>query len=82
MIHPADELALLRIDIDRLKQREAFLRKGFLGQSLSCHGANATVEITSFRQRRFRHDLLPSLIRDDSFYWQEDQIKQVTVRPR
>ena len=33
-IHPAYELAMVRADIDRLRQREAFLRRGFLGDTL------------------------------------------------
>jgi hypothetical protein len=33
-IHPADELSMIREDIRRLKDREAFLRRGFLGETL------------------------------------------------
>ena len=50
-MHPADELAMVRADIDRLKSREAFLRRGFLDDTLPRRGDEAVVEIAVFRSR-------------------------------
>lgn len=81
-MHPADELAMVRSDIERLKSREAFLRRGFLGDTLSRTGDEAVVEVTVFRSRRFLREKLPAGILEDETYWGTQRVEQVRVRPR
>jgi len=81
-LHPADELAMIRADIDRLKQREAFLRRGFIGDTLSRHGDDAVVEVAVFRSRRFLRDKLPAGILENEAYWDTQRTEHVSVRPR
>ncbi len=81
-IHPADELALVRSDIRRLKEREEFLRRGFLGDKLPRHGAEAVVEVNTLRNKRFLRDRLPPSILEDPSYWTDARVQHVCVRPR
>tara|TARA_R110002051_G_scaffold20631_5_gene56003 strand:- start:1789 stop:2046 length:258 start_codon:yes stop_codon:yes gene_type:complete len=81
-MHPADELAMVRADIERLKSREAFLRRGFLEDTLPRHGAEAVVEIAVFRSRRFLPDKLPPSVLEDEAYWGNQRTEQVRIRPR
>lgn len=81
-MHPADELAMVRSDIERLKSREAFLRRGFLGETLPRTGDEAVVEVAVFRSRRFLREKLPAGILEDEAYWGTQRVKQVSVRPR
>ncbi len=81
-IHPADELAMVRADIKRLKSREAFLREGFLEDTLPRHGDDAVVEVSVFSSRRFLRDRLPRKILDDEAYWGAVRTKHVSVKPR
>jgi hypothetical protein len=81
-IHPTYELAMVRADIDRLRQREAFLRRGFLGDTLPRHGDEAVVEIAVFRSRRFLRDKLPPGILENEAYWGTQRTEHVKVRPR
>lgn len=81
-IHPADELAMLRADIERLQRREAFLRRGFIGDKFPKHGQDAVVEVAIFKSRRFLREKLPPVILEDEAYWASDRTKQVQVRPR
>jgi len=80
-IHPADELAMLRVDIERLQSREAFLRRGFLGDTLPRHGHDAVVEVAVFRSRRFLREKLPVGILEDETYWGSQRTEHVQVRP-
>lgn len=81
-LHPADELAMVRADIERLKSREAFLRRGFLGDTLPRSGDEAVVEVAVFRSRRFLRDKLPNEILENEAYWINQRIEHVRVRPR
>ncbi|MEL6641971.1 MAG: hypothetical protein AAFP98_11780 [Pseudomonadota bacterium] len=47
-IHPADELAMIRTDMRRLKEREAFLRNGFLAMRLPTRGEETIAPKPSF----------------------------------
>ncbi len=81
-IHPADELALIRDDIRRLKAREAFLQRGFLGDRLPRFGDEMVVEVAVIRNRKFLRDRLPATILNDATYWEDLRSQQVQLRPR
>jgi len=81
-MHPADELAMVRADIDRLKSREAFLRRGFLDDTLPRLGDEAVVEIAVFRSRRFLRDRLPPDVLENEAYWGSQRTEHVHIRPR
>lgn len=78
-IHPADELAMIRADMRRLKEREAFLRKGFLTKRLPTHGDEAVATVKILKQRRFRRDLLPQDVLDNAEYWETQIVRHVHV---
>lgn len=79
-LHPADELALIREDMRRLKARETFLRNGFLRDSLPRRGTDAVVEVKTLRSRVLLRDKLPDTIVDDPQFWEERRLQQVRVR--
>lgn len=81
-IHPADELALIRDDMRKLKAREAFLQRGFLGDRLSRFGDEVVVEVAVIRNRKFLRDRLPKTILNDAAYWEDLRSQHVQVRPR
>lgn len=81
-LHPADELAMVRADIERLKSREAFLRRGFLGDTLPHSGDEAVIEAAVFRSKRFLRDKLPNEILENEAYWVNQRTEHVRVRPR
>ena len=64
-LHSADELSLIREDMRRLKAREAFLRRGFLGDTLSRAGQDTVVEVAIIKVRKFLRDELPTAILQD-----------------
>lgn len=78
-IHPADELAMIRADLRRLKEREAFLRKGFLTLRLPTRGEDAVASVKIVKQRRFRRDLLPKTVLDNADYWETEIVRHVHV---
>lgn len=80
-LHPADELALIREDMRRLKERETFLRNGFLSDSLPRRGAETLVEVKTLKSRVLRRDKLPETIVDDPRFWEERRLQQVHVKP-
>lgn len=79
-LHPADELALIREDMRRLKARETFLRNGFLRDCLPRRGTDAVVEVKTLRSRVLLRDKLPDAIVDDPQFWEERRLQQVRVR--
>jgi len=81
-IHPADELSMIREDIRRLRDREAFLHRGFLGETLPRIGQEAVVEVAIMRNRKFLRDKLPAAILSDTSLWVDQRSKHVRVRPR
>jgi hypothetical protein len=81
-IHPADELSLIHEDLRRLKAREAFLQRGFLGDTLPRVGVAAVVEVDIIKNRKFLHDRLPAAILNDATYWEDRRSKHVRVRLR
>lgn len=78
-IHPADELAMIRADLRRLKEREAFLRKGFLTKKLPMRGDEAVATVKILKQRRFRRDLLPQHVLDNADYWETQVVRHVHI---
>lgn len=81
-MHPADELAMVRADIDRLKSREAFLRRGFLDGTLPRRGDEAVVQIAVFRSRRFLRDRPHQDVLENEAYWGSQRTEHVNIRPR
>lgn len=80
-LHPADELAMIRDDIKRLKERETYLRNGFLRNTWPRRGAEAEVEVKSVHSRVLLRDKLPAAILNDPSYWQDRRLRQVRVKP-
>ena len=78
-MHPADELAMIRTDIRRLREREDFLRKGFLSLRFPTRGDEAVASVKIVKQRRFCRDKLPQHLRDDPELWETKIIRQVHV---
>ena len=80
-IHPADELAEIRSDIRRLQERENFLRRGFLNDSLPRLGSDAVAEVKPLKRRTFLRDKLPDHILNDESFWRTEFIHQVRIAP-
>lgn len=78
-MHPADELAMIRADLRRLKDREAFLRNGFLTMRLPTRGEEAVASVKILKQRRFRRELLPPAVLDNAEFWETQIVRQVHV---
>lgn len=78
-MHPADELAMIRTDIRRLRDREEFLRKGFLSLRFPTRGDEAVATVKIVKQRRFCQDKLPEHLRDDPDLWETKVIRHVHV---
>ncbi|WP_417807415.1 hypothetical protein [Thioclava sp.] len=74
---PADELALVRAEIARLKRREAVLREAYLTRAdMPKIGRWSKVEIRTERHAVFDPRLLPASIRNDPAY-QRDKVMRV-----
>lgn len=78
-ILPADELALLRTDKQRIERREDELRTGFLAGHLSVQGLAVRVELRQQIRKVFRKDKLPPEILADPRMWEERAIVAVTL---
>lgn len=78
-MHPADELAMIRTDIRRLREREDFLRKGFLSLRLPTRGDEAVATVKIVKQRKFCQDRLPQHLLDDPDLWETKVIRHVHV---
>lgn len=71
-LSPIDELAEIRAEIARLKEREAALRDMILtAPPASLTGRWHRVEVTEHRVRMFDPELLPPAIRDNPAFWRE-----------
>lgn len=71
-LSPVDELAEIRAEIARLKQREAALRDQILSAPLaSLTGRWHRAEITDHLIRSFDPALLPVALRDNPAFWRE-----------
>lgn len=78
-MHPADELAMIRADLRRLKEREAFLRKGFLEMRLPPRGDEAVATVKVLKHRRLRQDRLPAHVLENADYWETQIVRHVHV---
>jgi len=78
-IHPADELAMIRADLHRLKEREAFLRNGFLSLRLPTRGNDSVASVKVIKQRRLRRDKLPPAVLENADYWETKVVRHVHV---
>ena len=78
-IHPADELALIRADLRRLKEREAFLRDGFLCMRLPTRGDEAVATVKLLEHKTSRKDRLPQYVLDNAEYWETKVVRHVHV---
>ncbi len=79
--HPADELADIRNDLKRLKAREAYLRNGFLNESLPRIGRDVVAQVMPLEKRVFLRDKLPAHILNDEAFWRTDLINEVQFAP-
>lgn len=80
--HPADELADLRAEIRRLKDREAALRARLLAAPPADPvGRWARLDIVTERRRHLLTDRLPDAIRDDPRYWAEREVISLRCDP-
>jgi hypothetical protein len=78
-MHPADELAMIRTDIRRLREREDFLRKGFLTMRLPTHGVDAVATVKIVKNKRFCRDKLPPHLLEDPEMWETQVVRHVVV---
>lgn len=78
-IHPADELAMIRADLRRLKEREAILRNGFLSLRLPLRGHDAVATVKILKEKRFLRDRLPQHVLDNADYWETKVVRHVHV---
>ena len=78
-LHPADELAMIRADLRRLKEREAVLRNGFLSLRLPTRGDDAVATVKILKEKRFLRDRLPQHVLDNADYWETKVIRHVHV---
>jgi len=81
-MHPADELAWLRVEIRRLCRREAELRDSFVAGRAPAEGVEARVVVRSARRAVFRRERLPAVILSDPAFWDARLTHTVTVEAR
>lgn len=85
MFHPreiADELAGIRSEINALKIREQMLREVVLSDPDSHAGQRHEVVVKKQKRRVLLRDRLPAHILNNPAYWEEREIRHVTVRER
>jgi len=78
-MQPADELAMIRADLRRLKEREAFLHRGMLEKRLSLCGKDAVASVKIMKKRHLRADLLPDHVRENDAYWETQVLREIHV---
>lgn len=78
-MHPADELAMIRTDIRRLREREEYLRKGFLSLRFPTRGDEAVATVKIVKQRKFCQAKLPRHLQEDPDLWETQIIRHVHV---
>lgn len=77
-LSPADEMAMIRADLAKLKLREQALRQTLLdAPKEALNGEWAQAEIVERQIRVFDHRLLPSELRDDPLYWRERSVTEI-----
>lgn len=79
---PADELAMLRAEISRLRTRENALRSQLIRASEAGRiGRFVRVEVVERSMRIFDHRLLPEAVREDPAFWRDRLISEVRCLP-
>lgn len=78
-IHPADELAMIRTDIRRLREREDFLCKGFISLRLPNRGDGAVATVNVLKQRKLCQEKLPQYLLDDPDLWETKVTRHVHI---
>lgn len=77
---PVDELAHVRAEIARLKQREDELREGFLRPGARLRSNQHEVVLRQQNRRVFVKDRLPAAILNNAAYWEDRSNTVVTLR--
>jgi hypothetical protein len=79
---PADELAEIRSEIERLRSKEAAMEQAILHDpALSLNGRWHRLQIEEQRQAVFDVTLLPASIRSDPRFCREKLVQRVTCLP-
>jgi hypothetical protein len=78
-IHPADELAMIRTDLRRLREREDFLRKGFLSLRFPTRGDDVVATVKIVKERRLCQDKLPAHLLEDPDLWETKVTRHVHI---
>ncbi|MBB5720632.1 hypothetical protein FHS72_000236 [Loktanella ponticola] len=76
-MHPADELAVIRTDIRKLREREDFLCKGFVSLRFSTQGVDTLATTKIVKERRLRQELLPKNLLKDPELWETKVTRHV-----
>ena len=76
-MHPADELAMIRTDIRKLRAREEFLCKGFLSLRYAAQGVDTAATVKIVKERRLRQDQLPTAQLNDPTLWETKVTRHV-----
>ena len=80
LLSPVDELAEIRAEIARLKQREAALRDRILAApQAALVGRWHRAEVTDHLVRRFDPSLLPAAISENPAFWRETVLTRVAT---
>ncbi|MEJ6399234.1 hypothetical protein [Yoonia sp. 208BN28-4] len=61
--------------------REAFLRKGFLNDSLPRIGKDVVAQVKPLQKRVFLREKLPEHILNDESFWRTDYVREVQFAP-
>ncbi|GAB4258767.1 MAG: hypothetical protein Kow0013_00880 [Pararhodobacter sp.] len=81
-IAPADELARIRAEIARLRDREQELRKRLLAAPEAARDGDWTrIKVSERVIRLFDHRLLPDAVRNDPRYWRERVVTELRCVP-
>ena len=76
----ADELAMIRARITRLKAREAELSDVLIqGGDEACHGRWTQARVVSRRVSVFDHRLLPIDVQADHAYWHDETRTEIVL---
>lgn len=79
---PADELAIIRSQISKLRNREQDLRRLLIEAPPAARfGRWAHVEVVTRKMRMFDHRLLPEGVRGDTCFWRERPVTEVRCLP-
>jgi len=79
---PADELAMIRAQLNGLRTREVELKQTLLAATDDGReGEWSRAEVVTRMMRVFDHRLLPQGVRDDPCFWREREVSEVRCLP-